>query len=349
MLEVLRLWAGILVRLFRSRRSLLIENLALRQQLAVFKRRKSRPRLLVVDKSFWLLLRRFWPSWKSTLIVVSPDTVVRWHRAGFQLYWRLISRVRKPVGRRPVAQKICELIFKMVAENPTWRAPRIHGELLMLGFDISERSVSRWMHRAPQTPESGQRWMAFLRNHREVIAAMDFFSVPTLTFNVLYVFFILGHDRRCILHFNITRHPTSTWIVQQLREAFPFEPSTEFLLLDHDAKYGTDVPSAIHSMNITPVRTGVGCPWQNGVAERWVGSCRREVLDHVIAINPSHLKRLLASYIDYYLSGSASLRARKADARYENALRGARTSHNVAASRRSSSSLRAGSVDRARA
>jgi putative transposase len=139
MLEVLQLLASILVRLFRSRRSLLIENLALRQQVGVFKRCKSRPRLVVVDKLFWLLLRRFWPSWKSTLIVVSPDTVVRWHRAGFQLYWRLISRVRKPIGRRPVTKEIRELIFKMVAENPTWCAPRVHGELLMLGFDTFRR------------------------------------------------------------------------------------------------------------------------------------------------------------------------------------------------------------------
>src|SRR5215471_10459958 len=219
MFGLLRLWVGILVRLFRSRRSLLIENLALRQQLAVFKRQNSRPGLTVVDKLFWLLLRRFWGSWKKTLILVSPDTVVRWHRAGFRLYWRLISRVRKPVGRRPVKEEIRELIFQMVAENPTWRAPRIHGELVMLGFQISERSVSRWMRHAPRTPESAQRWLTFLRNHREAIAAMDFFSVPTITFGVLYCFFIIGHHRRRILHCNVTRHPTSTWIVQQLREA----------------------------------------------------------------------------------------------------------------------------------
>jgi putative transposase len=291
---------GVIGRLFRSRRSLLIENLALRQQLSVFKRQNSRPRLGVADKLFWVTLCRFWSSWKKTLIMVSPDTVARWHRCGFQLYWRLISRVRKPMGRRLVTKEIRELIFKMAAENPTWRPPRIHGELVMLGFDISERSVSRWMRRAPTTPNPGQRWLTFLRNHREAIAAMDFFSVPTVTFNVLYVFFIVGHDRRRILHFNVSRHPTSLWIVQQLREAFPFEPSAKFLILDHDAKYGTEVPAAIRSMDITAVRTAVGCPWQNGVAERWVGSCRRELLDHVIAINQPHLKRLLASYVDYY-------------------------------------------------
>jgi transposase InsO family protein len=205
-----------------------------------------------------------------------------------------------PTGFVRRSKEIRELIFQMVAGNPTWRAPRIHGELAVLGFDVSERSVSRWMQRAPLTPESGQRWLIFLRNHREAIAAMDFFSVPTLTFNVLYVFFIIGHDRRRILHVNVTRHPTSVWIVQQLREAFPYEPAIKFLILDHDAKYGTEVPGAIRSMNITTVRTAVGCPWQNGVAERWVGSCRRELLDHVIAINQSHLKRLLASYVEYY-------------------------------------------------
>jgi transposase InsO family protein len=300
MFELLLLWAGILIRLFRCRQTLLIENLSLRQQLAVFKRRHSRPRLAVVDKLFWVFLRRFWPSWKKTLIVVSPDAVVRWHRAGFRLYWRLISSFRKPLGRRPVTREIRELIFRMVAENPAWRAPRIHKELSMLGFAVSERSISRWMKRVPRTPDSGQRWLTFLRNHREAIAAMDFFSVPTVTFNVLYVFFVIGHDRRHILHFNVTRHPTSVWIVQQLREAFPYEPMVRFLLLDHDSKYGTEVPAVIRSMDIAPIRTMVGCPWQNGVAGRWVGSCRRELLDHVIALNESHLKRLLGSYINYY-------------------------------------------------
>jgi putative transposase len=300
MFDLLQLGFGFLVRQFHSRKSLLIENIALRQQLAVFKRKHSRPRLSAMDKLFWVALRRFWSSWKTALIVVTPDTVVRWHRTGFQLYWRLISRVQKQVGRKPVSKEIRELIFKIVSQNPTWRAPRIHGELVMLGFEVSERSVARWMRRAPRNPDSAQRWLTFLRNHRDAIAAMDFFSVPTITFGVLYCFFVLEHDRRRVLHFNVTRHPTSAWIVQQLRETFPFEPATKFLLLDHDSKYGTEVPVAIRTISITPVRTAVGCPWQNGVAERWVGSCRRELLDHVIAINEWHLKRLLGRYVDYY-------------------------------------------------
>jgi transposase InsO family protein len=188
----------------------------------------------------------------------------------------------------------------MVAENPHWDAPRIHGELLMLGFEVSQTTISRWMRRAPKNPQPAQRWLAFLSNHREAIAAMDFFTVPTLTFGVLYCFFVIGHDRRRILHFNVSRHPTSSWIAQQLREAFPYDTVPKFLLFDHDAKSGFEVPSAIRSLKITPVRTSIESPWQNGVAERWVGSCRRDLLDHVIALNERHLKRLLSEYGSYY-------------------------------------------------
>jgi putative transposase len=151
------------------------------------------------------------------------------HRAGFDLYWRVLSRVRRPRGgRRGTSREVRDLIFKMVAENPTWGAPRIHGELLMLGFDVSERTISRWMRKAPRDPEPTKRWLAFVRNHREAIAAMDFFTVPTLTFSVLYCFFIIGHDRRRILHFNVTRHPTSASVIQQLRETFPTTPLLSF-------------------------------------------------------------------------------------------------------------------------
>src|SRR5258708_31172065 len=150
-----------------------------------------------------LASRRFWSGWKQSLIVVTPETVVRWHRAGFRLYWSFISKLRKQVGRKRLSKEVRELIFRMVAENPTWGAPRIHGELLMLGFDVSERTISRWMKRAPRDPRPANRWHAFLENHREAIAAMDFFTVPTITFGVLYCFFVIRHDRRRILHFNI--------------------------------------------------------------------------------------------------------------------------------------------------
>src|ERR1700675_689330 len=300
MLPLIRVLLPSILRVFRSRRNLLLENLVLRQQLAVLKRKRPRPRIAALDKVFWVFARRFWPGWKQALIVVTPDTVVRWHRAGFALYWRAISRTRLVFGRKQISKEVRELIFRMVHENLTWGALRIHGELLMLGFDLSERTISRWMKRAPRDPEPATRWLTFLRNHREAIAAMDFFTVPTITFRVLYCFFVISHDRRRILHFNVTKHPTSSWIVQQLREAFPFGSAPRFVIFDRDAKYGLEVPAAVRSLRVNPLRTSSESPWQNGVAERWVGSCRRDLLDHIIAVDERHLKRRLSEYIRYY-------------------------------------------------
>jgi len=267
MFRFFRLWFSLLARSLRSRRRLLFENLALRQQLTVLKRKHPKPRLRAVDKLSWVLARCFWSAWTQSLIVVSPETVVRWHRTGFRMYWSMISKVRKQVGRKRLSREVRELIFRMVAENPTWGAPRIHGELLMLGFDVSERTISRWMKRAPRDPRPAKRWRAFLENHREAIAAMDFFTVPTITFGVLYCFFVISHDRRLILHFNITKHPTSSWIIRQLREAFPFATAPRFLIHNRDAKYGTEVPAAIRSLKINAVRTSFESPWQNGIAD----------------------------------------------------------------------------------
>jgi len=232
--------------------------------------------------------------------VVTPETVVRWHRAGFRLYWTWLSRHKVRLGRKRISKEVHELIFQMVAENPTWGAPRIHGELRILGFEMSERTVSRWVRRAPRNPEPAKRWLTFLRNHREAIAAMDFFTVPTFTFGVLYCFFVIAHDRRRILHFNVTRNPTSAWLVQQLRETFPYESPPKYLIFDRDAKFGPEIVAAVRAMGSKPTRTSFRSPWQNGVAERWVESCRRDLLDYVIAFNERHLRRLLAEYVHYY-------------------------------------------------
>ena len=300
MFSLVGLCFGMVVRLFRGRRSLLLENLALRQQLVALKRRHPRPSIDPFDKLFWVIARRVWSDWKHSLLIVTPETVVRWHRTGFRMYWRLISRVRKQVGRRPAPKEVRELIFRMVVENPTWGAPRIHGELRMLGFELSERTISRWMNRAPRDPDRAKRWLTFLRNHREAIAAMDFFTVPTITFGVLYCFFVISHDRRRILHVNVTKHPTSGWITQQLREAFPFETSLKYLIFDRDRKFGFEVIAAMKATKIIPKRTSFRSPWQNGIAERWVGSCRRELLDQIVALNERHLKRLLSEYVRYH-------------------------------------------------
>jgi putative transposase len=300
MYRLLGLFFGSLTRLLSSRRALLLENLALRQQLAVLKARRRQPRLSVPDKLFWVLARRLWRDWKHSLIIVTPETVVRWHRAGFRLYWTWLSRHRARIGRKQTTKELRALIFQMVAENPTWGAPRIHGELQMLGFDVSERTVSRWVRRAPKNPEPAKRWMTFLNNHRELIAGMDFFTVPTLTFGVLYCFFVIAHGRRRILQLNVTRNPTGRWVVQQLREAFPYDSARRYLIFDRDAKFSLDVVAAVRALGSTPTRTSFRSPWQNGVAERWVGSCRRDLLDHIIVRDERHLKRLLSEYVRYY-------------------------------------------------
>jgi transposase InsO family protein len=188
----------------------------------------------------------------------------------------------------------------MVAENPTWGAPRIHGELKMLGFDISERTVLRWMRKTPRDPERITRWAVFLRNHRDAIAAMDFFTVPTLTFGVVYCFFVIAHDRRTILHLNATQHPTSAWTSQQFREAFPYDCAPQYVIFDRASNFGGDVVDTIKTFGIQPKRTSVRSPWQNGIAERFVGGCRRELLDHVIVLNEHHLNRLMNDYVRYY-------------------------------------------------
>src|SRR6202048_3085054 len=300
MQRLLSLLSVLATRFFRSRRDLLLENLALRQQLAVLKVRHPQPRFAASDKLFWVMLCRLWPGWKQALILIQPETVVGWHRAGFKLYWKWLSRHRTRAGRRCVSKELRELIFRMVAENLTWGAPRIHGELRMLGFDISERTVSRWMRKAPRSPELAKRWAAFLDNHREAIAAMDFFTVPTLTFGVLHCFFVIAHDRRRILHCDITRHPSSLWVTQQLREAFPYDAASNYLIFDRAANFNEEIISTVKSFGITPKQTSFRSPWQNGVDERWVGNCRRDLLEQVIVLNERHLQRLMNEYISYY-------------------------------------------------
>jgi len=300
MIVLLRHLLGWIVSAFSSREDLILENLALRQQLLTLHATRPRRRLTALHKLFWVALRRFWSGWTKPLVLVTPRTLVSWHRAGFRLYWACVSRARRVGAGRHVSKEVRALIFRMVAENPTWGAPRIHGELLKLGFDLSERSVSRWIRRAPRDPDPAKRWLTFLRNHREAIAAMDFFTVPTLTFGVLYCFFVIGHDRRKILHFNVTQNPNAIWVAQQLREAWAYREPHRFLLFDRDSKFGVDVISVVRDMGSQPTRTAFRSPWQNGVAERWVGSCRRDLLEHVIVLNERHLKRLMGEYVLYY-------------------------------------------------
>ena len=283
---------------FRCRSDTALEVLALRQQVAVLKRKRPRPLLSSLDRFFWTALQRLWSRWTDVLVIVKPETVIGWHRAGFRLYWRWLSRPGS--GRPKITDEIRVLIRRLAKDNPDWGAPKIHGELLKLGFTVSERTVARYLRRIRRRRDPGKRWLAFLQNHREVIVAFDFFTVPTVTFQLLYCFFVIEHGRRKILHYNVTRHPTAEWVVQQLREAFPEVGPYRYVVFDRDSKFDGDVVAFLEATSLKPTQTSIQSPWQNGIAERWIGGCRREILDHVIALNEQHLRRLLRDYISYF-------------------------------------------------
>jgi len=232
------------------------------------------------------------------LVVVKPDTVIAWHRSGFRLFWRWKSRSRGPADGC-VSPTVKQLIRQMAKANPLWGAPRVHGELLKLGIDISERSVSRFMPPKPRKPPS-QTWRTFLDNHIGSLASIDFFTVPTATFRVLYVFFVLAHDRRRILHFNVTEHPSAAWTAQQIIEAFPEDTAPKHMIRDRDGIYGEQFRRRVEGLCIEEVVTAPRSPWQNPYAERLVGSIRRECLDYVIVLGEQHLYRILNSSFAYY-------------------------------------------------
>ena len=260
----------------RSKRELVLENLALRQQVTALKQKHPRPHLYNTDRAFWVALRGAWSRWAELLVVVKPETVVDWHRRRFRRHWTKISRRRKRSGRRPIDAEIRDLIRKMVQEND-WGAPRVHNELVKLGFEVSESTVSRYMRRfRRRNPDSDvlKRWVSFLRNHKDGIAAMDFFTVPTIRLRVLYVFFVIGHGRRRILHFNATYNPTAQWVIQQLRDAFPFDTAPRHLIFDRDSIFSKDVVRFIKEMGTQPCRTAYRSPWQNCYASYCTSSAR---------------------------------------------------------------------------
>jgi hypothetical protein len=276
--------------------ALVVENLALRQQLAVLRRSVRRPRLRAWDRVFWVWLSRSWAGWKDALAIVTPATVVGWHRLGFRLFWRWKSR-GKP-GRPCIDPEVRRLIRRMSHENPLWGAPRIQAELHLLGHDVAHSTVAKYMARRTRPPSA--TWRSFLANHAGCLASVDFFVVPTVTFRLLYGFLVLRHDRRRVVHFNVTAHPTAAWAARQVREAFPFDEAPRYLIRDRDAVYGETFRECLESMGVGEVRTAPRSPWQNPYVERLIGSIRRERLDHVIVFGAAHLRRILARYFDYY-------------------------------------------------
>jgi putative transposase len=278
MLILLTTLLGTLSSMFRSRAMLELENLALRHQVGVLQRSaRKRPRWTPADRLLWVGLSRLWRDWRSALAIVKPETVVAWHRAGFRRFWTWKVRRGHP-GRPVISREVRDLIRRMCRENPKWGAPRVHGELLKLGIDIGETSVSKYMVRCRQPPS--QTWRTFLQNHAQQLVSIDFFTVPTIRFQVLYVFLVLAHDRRRILHCNVTAHPTAEWTGQQLREAFPFDQLPRYLLRDRDAIFGGDFREQVRYLGIREVLSTPRSPWQRAYVERVIGSIRRECLDH---------------------------------------------------------------------
>jgi transposase InsO family protein len=258
---------------------------------------KPRPRLRWRDRLFWVVLARLFSGWRDWLKVIQPETVLRWHRAGFRLFWRWKSGGGKP-GRPTIPQEVIRLIRRMARENATWGAPRIQAELRLLGHEVAESTVAKYLPRGRKPPSPN--WRTFLRNHVGVLASIDLFVVPTATFGLLYGLVILCHQRRRVAHFNVTAHPTATWVAQQLREAFPFGQAPRYLIRDRDGVYGEEVVHCLKSLGIEAVVTAPRSPWQNPFVERLIGTLRRELLDHVIVLGERHLMRLLSSFFAYY-------------------------------------------------
>jgi putative transposase len=250
----------------------------------------------VADRLLWVWLSRLWNQWRSALVIVKPETVIASHRRGFRMYCSWKSR--HPQGRPSVSREVIDLIRKMSLANPLWGAPKIHGELLKLGFELSESTVAKYMVRHRKPPS--QTWRTFLENHAKDLVSSDFFVVPTAFFRVLFVFVILSHDRRRVVHFAVTEHLTSEWVAHQLIEAFPWDRAPRYLLRDRDRSYGENFSEAARCLGIREVLAAARSPWQNAYVERLIGSIRRECLDHVIVLNKSGLRRILKSYLDYY-------------------------------------------------
>jgi putative transposase len=283
--------------LCRGHRAVALENVALRQQLSVLRRTVRRPHLRTSDHLSWVLLAKTWRDWRTALIVVQPDTVVRWHRQWLRRRGTQRS-IRSRPGRPGTTAAIRTLVDHMTEANPLWGAPRIHGELGKLGIAVSERTVSRLLRRGRRPPS--QTWRTFLTNHVAFLVSMDFFTVPTLTGRVLFVLVLLTHHRRRLVHLAITEHPTAGWTAQQIIEAFPNDTAPRWLLRDRDAIYGDVFRRRVAGMGIAEVITSPSSPWQNPYAERLIGSIRRECLDHVIVLGDRHLRRLLTAYFTYY-------------------------------------------------
>jgi transposase InsO family protein len=290
---------AVLASPFKSNSRFEVENAVLRHQLVILQRKvRGRAHLTNNDRWFFVQMYRWFPSIMKVVTIIEPETLVRWHRAGFRRYWRWKSRSRR--GRPQIDLELRTLIRQMSMENLLWGAPRIHGELLKLGFSVAQSTVATYMVKRRGPPSQG--WRTFLRNHAPDIAAMDLFVVPTIGFRILYGFVIVRLHRRDLVWINVTTNPTAEWVARQVTEAFPWDGAPRYMIRDRDRIYGTVVTRRLRAMGIRDKPIAPSSPWQNGFAERLIGSIRRECLDHIIVFSEAHLRRILKSYADYYNS-----------------------------------------------
>ncbi len=295
------IWAArAIAALFTRKASLVAENLCLRQQLLVLQRGRRRPQLDDADRRFWILASRWFPGWWSSLLIVKPETVLGWHRKGWRTYWRWRSRPRGIGGRRRIPLELRALIRRMASENRLWGQRRIQAELARLGFDVSARTVAKYMRR-PYDGVPSPGWRTFLERHATDIWACDFFCIQTIFFRTFYVFFVVHHGSREVMHVAVTQHPTAEWVAQQIVEtcAWNREPP-RFLIHDRDSRFGARFDRRLLGLGIRQIRTPYRSPQANAIAERWVRSARAECFDHMLIFNERHLRRVLAEYVGYF-------------------------------------------------
>jgi putative transposase len=286
-----------LLNLFKSRAQLQLENLFLKKQLEILSRSNKRSIIKRSDRIFFSLSKRMLNNWKENLVIVKPETVIKWHKQGFKLFWKIKSK--RSGGRERISFETRKLIIQIAEENRSWGIPRIHGELLKLGFNISQSTVFRYLQNLRRRKPS-QNWKTFLRNHSKETISMDFFTVPTSNFKLLHVLVMIEHNRRKIIHFNVTEHPTSIWSAQQMRNALYYDNSYKYVIRDRDCKFGKYFGRKISNIGIKEIVTAYRSPWQNGYVERVIGTIRRECLDHFIVFNEAHLREILKEYFYYY-------------------------------------------------
>ncbi len=296
---LLKLSFSIVASLFKNHSALAMENIALHQQLSIYHHSNKRPKIRIRDRIFWILLSRYWKNWKDAVIIVKPETVIGWHRKGFKLFWTWKSRKRGP-GRLKISIEIRNLIKAMAKENPTWGAPRIHGELLALNIEIDETTASNYLKRFRTAKPPSQTWRTFLENHMHNTFAIDFFTVPTATFRVLYVFIVLLHENRKIVYFNVTANPSAEWAAQQIVEACPYDSAPKYLLRDRNGIYGKVFQNRVRGMGIEEIKIAAKRPWQNPYCERVIGSIRKDCVNHLVVLKEDHLKCRLSEYFKYY-------------------------------------------------